>query len=168
MELSAFSRCDLCEMWAPSECVKICMENACSGWCDNALLFITLPDSLLLCISSRSKCRLHVDCMWTNITMDSVHDSIMHRHCWFVLYLFLNWQCMMWGHQGQSEAAVDRDLWSTRVETEVVVAVGLGESHIDGLLIIPPYSCSKPTRPCGRALLLSQLVHSAQQSANKV
>lgn len=52
IELSAFSRCD---------------HGKSLQW-----VFITLPSSLLLCISSCSKCRLHTDNMWTCIPMWAV------------------------------------------------------------------------------------------------
>lgn len=96
-----FSRFDLCEMWTPSEYVKICMENVCSGWCDNALLLITLPGSLL-CLSRWSKYRHHTDNMWIFIPIWAVSTSSYAKT---LLIISQPTQCVVWGQGGQGEAA---------------------------------------------------------------
>lgn len=139
------------------------MQNARS----HAFRFITLPDCLLLCICGPSK-KMQTS-HWQYVHLDSIvgpHASTLLIYGVSISRLI---QCKdIWGHRGWREAAVDKDLWLTWVETKVVEAVGFGESHIDGLFIIPPTLAVSPPGPVGAPSLLSQLVHSAQQSANKV
>lgn len=137
--------------------------------CIFSKLLVALVDGVVCFFSFRCEkdFRLHTDNMWTCIPM-WVHNSIRidPADLW---YLCFTTDTM---HGLRTRRTKRGSCW----QGPLVIMSGnqsccscrvWRESHW-WPVYNPHYSCSKPTRPFGSALLLSLLVHSAQQSANKV
>lgn len=158
MDLPALPRCDLCEMQLRLSMSRFAWKMLAG---DNALLLITSPCSLLLWISTCSKCRLHADSLWISTFMCSADGSYL---C-FVTDTVHGLRTRKTKRGGSWQQPVINLSGNQSCYRCCVVC---GESHIYGAFIIPPYSCSKPTRPCGSTLRLSWWVHSAQHHVGKV